>query len=206
MEKGPLQLGPPVVFAPQAGFDLWYRSLKVGDWSHRALPITAPPLPLTSDTAGLSSVTALASISMQSADTDPVLIDRDLFLSRFIDLLNNLSLLIFPDKLFPLLLTFPVTARPEFCLHALWHCGLWRCDIFSSWKRCFRITVVNSIACKWHQYDSFYSSCEQYRSKCLNVFFTIAVNPGNVWYIYKGNRLLTILYKNASFCVFRYRF
>lgn len=88
-----------------AGRDLWHRSLKVGDWSHRALPIRAPPLTLTSDTAGLS-VTALASVSIQAADTDPVLTDRALFLSPFIDPLNNLSLLIFPDKLFPLLLTF----------------------------------------------------------------------------------------------------
>lgn len=135
--KGLLQPVRSVVFvlSSNAGRDLWHRSLKVGDWSHRALLIRALPLTLTSDTAGLSSVTALASVSIQAADTDPVLTDRALFLSPFIDSLNNLSLLIFPDKLFPLLLTFPVTTRSFcFCLRSVWHCGLWGSDSFGSWR------------------------------------------------------------------------
>lgn len=106
--------------------DLWHRSLKVEDWSHRAHPITTPQLTLTSDTAGLSSVTehicqypgCLYAGRFQA-----------LFFPRFIDPLNNLSSLIFPDKLFPLFLTFPVTLNCLgsfcFCLRWRWHCGLW---------------------------------------------------------------------------------
>lgn len=146
--KGLSQAVLPVVFAllSHAGLDLWHRSLKVGDWSHRALPIRAPPLTLTSDTVGLSSVTAFASVSIQAADTDPVLTDRALFLSPFIDPLNNLSLLIFPDKLFPLLLTFPVTTQRSFCfcLRSLWHCGLWGSDSFGTCTSYFCITVFHN--------------------------------------------------------------
>lgn len=108
--------------------DLWHRSLKVEDWSHRAHPITTPQLTLTSDTAGLSSVTEHI---CQYPGCLYVGRFQALFLPRFIDPLNNLSSLIFPDKLFPLFLTFPVTLNclgPSsfcFCLRWRWHCGLW---------------------------------------------------------------------------------
>ncbi len=117
MEKGPSQLGLPVVFAPSshAGFDLWYSSLKVGDWSHRALhhgPTT--DLDLRHRWALICHSARIC--QYPGCWYGSCAYRQGSFFIPIHWLLNNLSLLIFPDKLFPLLLTFPVTARPEFIL------------------------------------------------------------------------------------------